>query len=99
MLGLLIQIYHLAAPYTKVEESFNVQALHDILTHGIPTRNFIPFFRANYDHFTFPGSVPRTFVGAVTLSGLLSPLTFFLDPNQSDNARFQLLGILFRRAV
>ncbi|KAF5396962.1 Mannosyltransferase [Paragonimus heterotremus] len=47
-------------PYSKVEESFNMQALHDIA-----------FLQANisqYDHVKFPGVVPRTFVGAALLS-------------------------------
>ncbi|KAF7247584.1 hypothetical protein EG68_09373 [Paragonimus skrjabini miyazakii] len=47
-------------PYSKVEESFNMQALHDIA-----------FLQANisqFDHVKFPGVVPRTFVGAALLS-------------------------------
>ncbi|KAF8566532.1 hypothetical protein P879_08152 [Paragonimus westermani] len=47
-------------PYSKVEESFNMQALHDIA--------FLKTNISQYDHFKFPGVVPRTFVGAALLS-------------------------------
>jgi len=68
-----ILLHLFVSPYTKVEESFNIQAIHDILIHGIPSENADQFFSANYDHFSFPGSVPRTFVGALLLSGLSRP--------------------------
>jgi alpha-1,6-mannosyltransferase len=76
------------SPYTKVEESFNIQAIHDILIHGIPNENADQFFTANYDHFSFPGSVPRTFVGALILSGLSRPFVWLL----SSPAQLQFLG-------
>lgn len=61
----------LCAPYTKVEESFNMQAAHDILVYGTPTSGDVyERLAATYDHFTFPGAVPRTFLGAVLLAGV-----------------------------
>ncbi|EAA59796.1 hypothetical protein AN3588.2 [Aspergillus nidulans FGSC A4] len=71
----VLVLFHLSiAPYTKVEESFHIQAIHDIETYGIPTHNVKDVLQAEYDHFTFPGAVPRTFAGAVALSGLSSPI-------------------------
>lgn len=88
----LVLFHLLAAPYTKVEESFNIQAVHDILSYGIPNP-FAPgeasdYIRAHYDHVDFPGAVPRTFVGAAVLSGLTRPLLGFL----SSPAQVQTLG-------
>lgn len=48
------------APYTKVEESFNIQAIHDIIVYGVDDLS-------KYDHQQFPGPVKRTFVGALML--------------------------------
>ncbi|RPB04194.1 hypothetical protein L873DRAFT_1759446 [Choiromyces venosus 120613-1] len=74
-LQLLTILTHLvSAPYTKVEESFNLQATHDILQYGLARENTTASLQADYDHFTFPGAVPRTFVGPVILSGLSRPL-------------------------
>ncbi|EUC44465.1 glycosyltransferase family 22 protein [Bipolaris oryzae ATCC 44560] len=77
---ILIHLY--ASPYTKVEESFNIQAVHDILVHGIPTDNVDQFLSANYDHVSFPGSVPRTFAGATVLSGLSRPFVGFVEDGE-----------------
>ena len=82
-------LFHLfASPYTKVEESFNIQAIHDILVHGIPSKNYDQFLTANYDHISFPGSVPRTFAGALALSGLSRPFVGLF----SSTSNLQLLG-------
>ncbi|CAJ2500918.1 Uu.00g037710.m01.CDS01 [Anthostomella pinea] len=69
----VIIIHLLVAPYTKVEESFNIQATHDIISYGTPTKDIHQRLSAHYDHFDFPGAVPRTFVGAVFLAGLSQP--------------------------
>jgi alpha-1,6-mannosyltransferase len=74
LIPFLILVHLLVAPHTKVEESFNLQATHDILTYSTPTHDIGARLRASYDHFEFPGAVPRTFVGAVALAGASRPV-------------------------
>ncbi|KAK8492832.1 hypothetical protein V6N12_009714 [Hibiscus sabdariffa] len=71
LLGSIAAFYVFMVPYTKVEESFNIQAMHDILYH----RHRLD----NYDHLEFPGVVPRTFIGALLVSILASPIVLAMQ--------------------
>ncbi|KAJ1569894.1 dolichyl-P-Man:Man(7)GlcNAc(2)-PP-dolichol alpha-1,6-mannosyltransferase [Nowakowskiella sp. JEL0078] len=66
LLSLAMLTYMIACPYTKVEESFNLQAIHDLLTLS-------PFNIRAFDHVSFPGVVPRSFVGSLVLWLILYP--------------------------
>lgn len=85
----LVLVHLFVAPYTKVEESFNIQATHDVLTYGVPTHDVYNRLKASYDHMTFAGAVPRTFVGALVLATVAKPVVLYGHLNGEQQ---QLLG-------
>jgi alpha-1,6-mannosyltransferase len=58
-------LFVVVCPFTKVEETFNLHAIHDFL--------HLPWLSSNYDHHTFPGVVPRTSIGAFLVASLSYP--------------------------
>lgn len=68
-----VAVFLVAAPYTKVEELFNIQAIHDILNHGVFSASSLEKF----DHQAFPGVVPRTFVGSLAIAAVVRAIDFF----------------------
>ncbi|WBW72106.1 dolichyl pyrophosphate Man7GlcNAc2 alpha-1,6-mannosyltransferase Alg12 [Schizosaccharomyces osmophilus] len=60
LLLLLMGYYAFMTPYTKVEESFSMQAIHDIQTYKLDL--------SKYDHQKFPGPVKRSFIPSLIIA-------------------------------
>ncbi|CAH8515912.1 unnamed protein product [Heterobilharzia americana] len=71
LFGIFVVALVFLCPFTKVEESFNIQALHDLL-----------YFQTNltlYDHNEFPGVVPRSFIGSLLVAWFSAPLVYWIS--------------------
>jgi len=73
------------APHTKVEESFNLHATHDVLMYGISSEAL-----QSYDHFTFPGAVPRSFIGSIILARLSTPFLYVANSLHLLSSKFDI---------
>ncbi|PLW27310.1 hypothetical protein PCASD_20687 [Puccinia coronata f. sp. avenae] len=72
------------SPFTKVEESFNLHAIHDFIHQ--PSLSAVAHAG---DHVQFPGPLPRTFIGALLLGSIARvslPLFRFVGIVQSKFA-------------
>ena len=96
LIPVLILLYLSVAPYTKIEESFTIQATHDILHHDVLPSHDASSWHANFDHVRYPElhPVPRTFIAPLALAGASWPFAWLVESVDK-----QILGtvICYRR--
>jgi alpha-1,6-mannosyltransferase len=71
----LALVHVVLCPFTKVEESFNAQAWHDVRFLLLDGGGSLDAF----DHHEFPGVVPRSFLGAWAVALCARPVGWALD--------------------
>ena len=96
----------LRCPHSKVEESFNLQATHDLYYHGLKPALKSLSERGSetskecaslpYDHLQYPGVVPRTFAGPLILSSISRFISQLLRPMLNLETKPLLLQCLNR---
>lgn len=85
-------LYIMHCPFNKVEESFNTQAVHDIINlfpSNLPSKvnlydnkthlEVASRAQLSWDHLQFPGVVPRTFVGAFAVGLPMKLANYFMS--------------------
>ncbi|CDZ96978.1 Protein involved in dolichol pathway for N-glycosylation (mannosyltransferase family) [Phaffia rhodozyma] len=73
------------APHTKVEESFSLHAIHDLLFYG-PSLDNLNLF----DHVSFPGPLPRSFIPSLLIAGVARPVAQILSVLGLISTKFDL---------
>ncbi|KAJ3177958.1 dolichyl-P-Man:Man(7)GlcNAc(2)-PP-dolichol alpha-1,6-mannosyltransferase [Gaertneriomyces sp. JEL0708] len=83
LLPLVALTFHLAlCRYSKVEESFHMQSIHDVFVFGTG-RLAVQY----YDHLQFPGVVPRSFIPSLILGKLLAGIHYVLPSCKGFSAQ------------
>jgi alpha-1,6-mannosyltransferase len=69
------------------------------LVYHTPIHDVGPRLRAAYDHFEFPGAVPRTFIGAVVLAGVSRPVVSLVGWQHGQFVVRAVLGLFNAAAL
>lgn len=83
----LVNLIHIwTCPFSKVEESFNTQATYDVINSS----PLFPTDTSKWDHVDFPGVVPRTFIGALTIGSIVRMFMSIFSPSPTSQSQLYL---------